>query len=115
MGVRPLLLRVVVGAVPRIRWRCYYKSVTEFITFCPQKDVRENCADVVGDASSALNMTEEFDGSVSTLFLLRRLRYKINATAAIIKRRASEPPTAPPITAPETLLGLGAAAGGGVK
>ena len=31
------------------------------------------------------------------------------------RRKASEPPTAPPITAPETLLGLGATVGGDVE
>lgn len=60
-------------------------------------------------------MTEVIATSVVALFSLRRLRHRRNTTAAIMERRASEPPTIPPITAPEILLGLEADVGEGVK
>jgi hypothetical protein len=61
-------------------------------------------------------MTEDSVASVPVLFfLLRHLRHIKKTTAAMTRRKASEPPTAPPITAPETLLGLGATVGGDVE
>jgi hypothetical protein len=75
------------------------------------KYTREKPECVVGDASSALGITKVFAASVSILFLfwLRRRRHKKNMIATMIIRKASEPPTAPPMTALEVPLGLAAA------
>jgi hypothetical protein len=75
------------------------------------KYTREKPEGVVGDASSALGITKVFAASVSVLFFfwLRRRRHKKNMIATMIIRKASEPPTAPPMTALDVPLGLAAA------
>ena len=71
--------------------------------------------EVVGDASSALGITDVFAPSVSVFFfLLRCLRQRRNTTIAMMRRKTSNPPAAPPITAPEAPLELGVAVGGDV-
>ena len=74
------------------------------------KNIREKPEGVVGDASSAFGITKVLAASVSVLFLfwLRRRRHKKNTIAAMIIRKASEPPTAPPMTVLEVPLGLAA-------
>jgi hypothetical protein len=76
-------------------------------------NARENPLSGVGDANSAFGITEAFAASASAsaffFFWLRRRRNTKSTIAAMMTRKAIEPPTAPPITAPEGPLELGAA------
>lgn len=75
-------------------------------------DVREKPADGVDVTSSAFGAAHEFASSVvgTGFVLLRRFRrLSRNTITAMITVKASEPPTAPPITVLENLLGLAAA------
>jgi hypothetical protein len=80
-------------------------------------NARENPLSGVGDASSAFGITEAFAASASAsaffFFWSRRLRNANSTIAAMITRKAIEPPTAPPMTAPEVPLELAAGVDGG--